>query len=49
MLAELRYYFKVENPEKLSDTKIIKMYKDLEWVRTKEAERQAAQIKIGGF
>jgi hypothetical protein len=49
MLAEIRYYFKIQKPEKLSDSKIIKLYKELEWVRKEEAERQVAQMKLGGF
>lgn len=46
MKAELRYYYGVTNWRKLSDNTIIRMYKELQYVRQKEAEETASKLTL---
>lgn len=36
--AQLRYYMHVQDPESLTDEEWAKRLKELEWIRTKEAQ-----------
>lgn len=46
MLAELRYYFGLRNPKKYSDKALLKMYKELEYVRQKEANNMNTLLSV---
>lgn len=46
MKAELRYYFGVKNWNKLSENTVLRMYKELEYIRTREADQTAAKLNL---
>lgn len=45
MLAQLRYYFKVDT-DKLSDQEKIELFAQLRWVRQEEAKLNPPHIKL---
>jgi hypothetical protein len=46
MYAQIRYYYKIPNPEELDDDYVVMLYQDLVYLREKEAKEKPTIIKL---